>query len=81
MKTKVWPHSTSEQAQYKSASFLSFQSDLRMMAGEPHSGQLILNMRIFTTPHASANNGEDFSLSTVIFRPYPRLLPGFQRQN
>jgi len=31
LKTKVWPHSTSEQAQYKSASFLSLQSDLRMM--------------------------------------------------
>lgn len=70
LKTKVWPHSTSVQAQYKSASFLSFQSDLRMMAGEPHSGHLILKTRMFTIPHAIANSGDDFNLTAFIFRPF-----------
>lgn len=70
LKTKVWPHSTSVQAQYKSASFLSFQSDFRMVAGWPHSGHLILKTRMFTIPHAIDNNADDFTLTTLIFRPY-----------
>lgn len=71
LKINIWPHTTYEQAQYKSASFLSFQSDLRMVAGDPHSGQSILKMHMILPPHASANNESDFSLSALIFRPYP----------
>lgn len=37
------------------------------MAGSPHSGHLILKTRMFTTPHAIANNGDDFNLSAFIF--------------
>lgn len=64
-KTKVWPHSTSEQAQYRSASSWCLRLLLRITAAASQTGQntFILRMLFFH----KAVNSRNFTLFCLIF--------------